>query len=203
MKCPKCQHENPDEANFCNKCAFCLTCYRSCPHGAIDIDQDGRAAVISPLMCQACGVCASECPAKAIELVDYSDDQLCATTGFAGGTVIFACENSALLAADRAGLARAAYSANTTITPVSCAGRVDPVHVLRALQAGARKVLILGCHEQACKYMHGITRAKARIERLRDQLTQLGLEPDRVQIGTLMAADAGRFVELVDTKVSG
>ena len=24
MKCPKCQHENPDEANFCNKCAFCL-----------------------------------------------------------------------------------------------------------------------------------------------------------------------------------
>jgi coenzyme F420-reducing hydrogenase delta subunit len=96
-----------------------------------------------------------------------------------------------------------AYSANTTITPVSCAGRLDPVHVLRALQAGAKKVVILGCHEQACKYMHGITRANARIERLRDQLTQLGMEPDRVQIGTLMAADAGRFVELVDTKVSG
>ncbi|NIA07474.1 MAG: hydrogenase iron-sulfur subunit [Actinobacteria bacterium] len=181
-----------------SKCAFCLTCYRTCPHGAIDIDQDGRAAVISPVMCQACGVCASECPAKAIDLVDYSDDQLCTTTGFAGGTVIFACENSALLAADRAGLGRMAYSANTTITPVCCVGRVDPVHVLRALQAGARKVLVLGCHEQACKYMHGINRAKARIERLRDQFTQLGLEPDRVQIGTLMAADAGRFVEFVN-----
>ena len=185
------------------KCAFCLTCYRTCPHGAIDMDQDNRAAVVSSVMCQACGVCASECPAKAIDVVDYSDDQLCTTTGFAGGTVIFACENSALLAADRAGLGRIAYSANTTMTPVCCAGRVDPVHVLRALQAGAKKVLVLGCHEQACKYMHGITRAKARIERLRDQLSQLGMEPDRVQIGTLMAADAGRFVEFVDAKVSG
>jgi len=186
-----------------DKCAFCLTCYRSCPHGAIDLDQAGRAAVISPVMCQACGVCVSECPAQAIDLVDYSDDQLCVTTGFVGGTVIFACENSALLAADRAGLGRLAYSANTTITPISCAGRVDPVHVLRALQAGAKKVLILGCHEQACKYMHGVTRAKARIERLRDQLSQLGLDSDRVQVGTLMAVDAVRFVELVDTKISG
>lgn len=189
-----------------SKCAFCLTCYRTCPHGAIDIDQAERSAVVSPVMCQACGVCASECPAKAIELVDYSDDQLYVTTGFAGGTVIFACENSALLAADRAGLGRITYSANTTITPVSCAGRVDPVHVLRALQAGAKKVLVLGCHEQACKYMHGVTRAKARLERLRDQLSHLGLDPDRVQIGTLMATDAGRFVEFVDgplAKVSG
>ena len=180
-----------------DKCAFCLTCYRTCPHGAIDIDQNGRTAVISPLMCQACGVCASECPAKAIEMVDYSDDQLSVTAGFAGGTVIFACENSALLAADRAGLGRLAYSADTTITPISCAGRIDPVHVLRALQAGAKRVLILGCHEEACKYIHGITRAKARIERLRDQLTQLGMDPDSVQVGTLMAAEAGRFVELI------
>jgi hypothetical protein len=25
MKCPKCQHENPDDAKFCNECAHKLT----------------------------------------------------------------------------------------------------------------------------------------------------------------------------------
>ena len=99
-----------------------------------------------------------------------------------------------------------AYSSKVSIVPVPCAGRVDPVHLLRALQAGAEKVLILGCHEQACKYIHGISRARARLERLRGQLVQLGLDPDCVQIGTLMATDAGRFVDFVGgslVKVSG
>ncbi len=179
------------------KCAFCLTCYRSCPHGAIAMDQENSAAVVVPIMCQACGVCVAECPAKAIELVDYTDSQLSISPASPGAAIVFACENSALLAADRAGLARMTYSSDVAIVPVPCAGRVDPVHVLRALQGGAKKVLILGCHDQACKYLHGINRAKARIDRLQSQLTELGLDPDCVQIGSLMAADAGRFVNFV------
>jgi len=179
------------------KCAFCLTCYRSCPHGAIVMDQENRAALIEPVMCQACGVCVAECPAKAIELVDYTDAQLAITPAAAGTTVVFACENSAVLAADSAGLGRMTYSSNVAIVPVPCAGRVDSVHVLNALKDGAQKVIILGCHDQACKYLHGINRARSRVERLREQLTQLGIDADRVQIGSLMAADAGRFVELV------
>ena len=179
------------------KCAFCLTCYRSCPHGAIVMDQENRAALVEPIMCQACGVCVAECPARAIELVDYTDAQLAITPAAAGATVVFACENSAVLAADSAGLGRMTYSSNVAIVPVPCAGRVDPVHVLNALKDGAEKVVILGCHDQACKYLHGINRARSRVERLREQLTQLGIDADRVQIGSLMAADAGRFVDLV------
>ena len=179
------------------KCAYCLTCYRTCPHGAIAMDQENRAAFVEPIMCQACGVCVAECPAKAIDLLDYTDPQLAISPASADGTIVFACENSAVLAADSAGLARLNYPPDVAIVPVPCAGRIDPVHVLRALRAGAKKVLILGCHDQACKYLHGINRAKARIERLRTQLTQLGFDPDCVQIGSLMAADAGRFVKLV------
>ncbi len=185
------------------KCAFCLTCYRSCPHAAIAMDQENRAAIVVPIMCQACGVCVAECPAKAVELVDYTDSQLSISPASPAATVVFACENSALLAADSAGLARMTYSPDVAIVPVPCAGRIDPVHVLRALQAGAEKVLILGCYDQACKYLHGITRARARIERLRTQLTQLGLDPDCVQIGSLMAADAGRFVDFVSDGLQG
>jgi len=161
------------------------------------MDQENRAAIVVPIMCQACGVCVAECPAKAVELVDYTDSQLSISPACPGAAVVFACENSALLAADRAGLARMTYSPDVAIVPVPCAGRIDPIHVLRALQGGAEKVLILGCHDEACKYLHGITRARARIERLRTQLTQLGFDPDCVQIASLMAADAARFVDFV------
>ncbi|NPV53182.1 MAG: CoB--CoM heterodisulfide reductase iron-sulfur subunit A family protein [Firmicutes bacterium] len=50
------------------KCALCLTCLRSCPHAAIEVDHENRAARVTPIACQGCGVCVSECPARAITL---------------------------------------------------------------------------------------------------------------------------------------
>jgi heterodisulfide reductase subunit A len=56
-------------------CTLCLTCIRHCPHGAITYD---RAAVIIEASCQGCGICASECPASAIEIRNYTSDQMMA-----------------------------------------------------------------------------------------------------------------------------
>jgi heterodisulfide reductase subunit A len=36
------------------------------------------AAYISPAICQGCGTCTGECPAKAIQLVNYADQQIIA-----------------------------------------------------------------------------------------------------------------------------
>ena len=65
------------------KCVVCLTCYRCCPHGAITIEHGEQfknlyfsAAQMNPLACRRCGICASECPGKAIQLPDYTDDQI-------------------------------------------------------------------------------------------------------------------------------
>lgn len=51
-----------------NKCALCLACMRTCPHGAMVLDMEKRATVSIPEVCQKCGVCVGECPAGAIEL---------------------------------------------------------------------------------------------------------------------------------------
>ncbi len=56
-----------------DKCILCLTCIRSCPFKAMQIDRENGAAVSSPEACQKCGICAGECPARAIELPVYSD----------------------------------------------------------------------------------------------------------------------------------
>ncbi len=60
-------------------CAACLTCVRTCPYGVPRINADG-VAEIEAAMCHGCGVCAAECPAKAIELMHYKDRQIVAKT---------------------------------------------------------------------------------------------------------------------------
>ena len=56
-------------------CASCLVCVRSCPYNVPVINKDG-VSYIDPALCQGCGVCASECPAKTIKLNWYEDTQL-------------------------------------------------------------------------------------------------------------------------------
>ncbi len=62
---------NPD------KCAACLTCVRVCPYNVPVINRDG-VAEIEIAMCQGCGICASECPGKAISLQHFTDEQIMA-----------------------------------------------------------------------------------------------------------------------------
>jgi heterodisulfide reductase subunit A-like polyferredoxin len=57
------------------KCASCLICVRTCPYGVPRINDEG-VSEIDDAICQGCGACAAECPAKAIELRWYEDDQI-------------------------------------------------------------------------------------------------------------------------------
>ena len=64
-------------------CTGCLTCVRVCPFDVplIQADIIGvgdmlGAAYIEPAVCQGCGICVAECPARAIDLMYYTDSQL-------------------------------------------------------------------------------------------------------------------------------
>lgn len=64
-----------------NKCRFCLTCVRACPHDAIriaQIESNKQVAKIMPVACMECGVCVAVCPAKAIKYRAYTDEQILA-----------------------------------------------------------------------------------------------------------------------------
>ncbi len=58
-----------------DRCASCLICVRSCPYGVPRINEDG-VSQIDEALCHGCGLCAAECPAKAIELNWYEDTQI-------------------------------------------------------------------------------------------------------------------------------
>jgi len=57
------------------QCAACLVCVRACPFGVPRINAEG-ASEIDEALCHGCGICAAECPAKAIELSWYEDTQI-------------------------------------------------------------------------------------------------------------------------------
>lgn len=58
-------------------CAACLICVRACPFGVPFINADGYSE-IDPAKCHGCGMCVSECPAKAIQLMQFEDDRILA-----------------------------------------------------------------------------------------------------------------------------
>jgi heterodisulfide reductase subunit A len=60
-----------------DKCAACLTCVRVCPYNVPVINAEGKAE-IEVANCQGCGICASECPGKAIKLQHFTDEQIMA-----------------------------------------------------------------------------------------------------------------------------
>jgi len=67
------------------KCVGCLTCVRVCPYDVpiINPAKEGAGGIlgvaeIEAAACQGCGICAGECPAKAIQLAHYRDEQIIA-----------------------------------------------------------------------------------------------------------------------------
>lgn len=67
------------------KCVGCLTCVRLCPYDVPRIVNDARgaggiqgAALIESAVCHGCGICATECPAQAIQLLHMKDPQVIA-----------------------------------------------------------------------------------------------------------------------------
>ena len=58
------------------RCAACCTCVRTCPFNVPIIDHDRGAAFIDTGLCHGCGICAAECPGKAITIATCSDQML-------------------------------------------------------------------------------------------------------------------------------
>jgi F420-non-reducing hydrogenase iron-sulfur subunit len=84
---------------------------------------------------------------------------------------------------------------------VACTGRLQPEHVLKAFESGARLVCTVACREDNCHYVEGSKRCARRADYLRDILDEVGLGAERLMIfhlpGTAaedMALSAGRPV---------
>jgi len=109
----------------------------------------------------------------------------------------FCCNWCSYAGADLAGVSRFQYPPNIRIIRVMCSGRVEPEFVVKALSLGADGVLVLGCHIGDCHYMYGNHRTKKRMAILERILGYLGINPRRMRLEWVSAAEGARFAEVV------
>ena len=67
------------------------------------------------------------------------------------------------------------YSSSIKIIKVPCTGKVDAIHILKALQNGADGVYVVGCLEGECHFLKGNLRAKKRFKYLSELLDEVGV----------------------------
>jgi F420-non-reducing hydrogenase iron-sulfur subunit len=91
---------------------------------------------------------------------------------------------------------RLPYPSNVKIIQVPCSGRVDILHLLKAIEDGADGVYVAGCLEGECHFLTGNLKARKRVNYVKKVLEGIGIEPDRVEMFNLSSGQGPRFAEI-------
>ena len=111
------------------------------------------------------------------------------------------CENDAYPALDAAGLNRIQHSAWIRFIPVRCLGAVNVVWIADAVSGGFDGVLLVGCKsgdDYQCHFVRGSELMGTRGDNIKEKLTQLALEDDRVRLEQLDISEFHRLPEIVN-----
>ncbi|MEJ2672153.1 MAG: hydrogenase iron-sulfur subunit [Deltaproteobacteria bacterium] len=109
--------------------------------------------------------------------------------------VAYCCHYCAYTAADMAGSMRLHYPPNIKIIRVPCSGKVDAIHILKALEKGADGVYVAGCLEGDCHFKNGNTKASHRVDYVKKLLDEIGMGGERVEMFEMSAGMGERFVQ--------
>lgn len=109
----------------------------------------------------------------------------------------FLCNWCSYAGADLAGVSRMQYPPNLRVIRVMCSGRVDPVIILEMFGNGADGVIVTGCHPGDCHYIEGNLHEERKIKMLKKLMTLTGLEPERLRLEWVSAAEGQRFAHIV------
>ena len=66
--------------------------------------------------------------------------------------------------------------------PLPCSGRIEALHLMRALEAGADKVFLVTCPIGACRYQEGNIWARKRLEFAQGLIEEIGFERERLEL---------------------
>ena len=93
------------------------------------------------------------------------------------------------------------YGKSLHLFPIPCSGRLDPLHLLRALEEFADAAYLIACPEGACRYFEGNRRAKKRVERTQQIIEGIGLEKERIGLIVRSVEDRRPLAKLAEEVV--
>ncbi len=114
----------------------------------------------------------------------------------------FCCERHGMDAAVLSARSGKEFDASVRLVQVPCTGRVDGMHILKALEDGADCVFVLGCLEKNCYYDTGSIEGRKRVEYVKQMLSEVGVEKERVEMFNSASTNAWMFPEIVSKMVA-
>ena len=159
-------------ADYCSSCSICSTL---CPYEALKKDEEDKIT-LDITKCQVCGLCYANCPARAIDTIYYDIDSLLkyleeAKKQYASDNLVIMCRGSA---PDLAGVEELFGVAKFIPLLVPCVGRLPEELYLRAILMGIKRIYILACDENYCRYDRGSPVTGRKIIAFNTLLEQLG-----------------------------
>jgi len=109
----------------------------------------------------------------------------------------FCCHYCAYAAADLAGSMRLRYPSSVRVLRLPCTGKIEVNYILAAFERGVDGVIVAGCLEGGCHFLEGNLRARRRVERAKQLLAEIGLEPQRLEMFNLSSAEGPGFAQIV------
>jgi coenzyme F420-reducing hydrogenase delta subunit len=111
---------------------------------------------------------------------------------------VFTCNYCGYMSADTAGALRLQYAPNIKLVRLPCSGKTDIGYILRAFEEGADGVYVVGCSLGNCHHVHGNERGRARVERAKKLLDQIGLGSERLEIFFVSGGMGHTFAQYAD-----
>ena len=115
--------------------------------------------------------------------------------------ICFLCKWCTSTGADLAGTLRMQYEPHSIPITVMCSSRIDANHILGAFKDGADGVFIGGCHPGDCHYGEGNYKALRRFRFLHRMLSDMGIEPERLRLEWISAAEGDKVKSVINDMV--
>ena len=113
----------------------------------------------------------------------------------------FCCERHGMDAAVLSARSGKQTDASVRLVQVPCTGRVDGIHLLKAFEDGADAVFVLGCLEKNCYYDTGSIEGRKRVNYVKQMLTEVGIENERLEMFNASSTNAWAYPEIVSKMV--
>lgn len=118
-------------------------------------------------------------------------DRLKTDLSFEPEITAFFCIYCGYMAADTAGALQVQYPANVKFVRMPCGGKTDVRYLLEAFEQGADGVYVVACPIGNCHHVRGNERGRARLQRARHILDEIGVGGERLDM-FFMSGSQGR-----------
>jgi heterodisulfide reductase subunit A len=192
-------------------CIGCMRCVKVCPYGAVEqigpVGKEGHVRILEAA-CMGCGTCAAECNFDAIDMPYFTKAQILSQIEASLADkpeekcLVFTCNWCSYAGADLAGIEKRQYAPSARIIRTMCSARFEEDFVTQAFEKGAGAVLVTGCRltetGSDCHYNYANKLTMKRFNHWRRKLRRKGVDPGRLQLRWISAAEGKEFAEKIN-----